>query len=206
MRRISIRFASVLVAFLMASGAQAALIDRGAGFIYDSVLDITWAQDANINGLDKGIDQIAWADSLSIFDPLRNQTWTDWRLPDMDVNADNATVDCSSVSEILCRDNEYGYLFHQNGISQGAPGLFSNLGDWYWSSTKDPGTGQLRLLFNMAAGNQSTGLNPNLDANAFLAMAVMDGDVGIFSVVPIPASVWLFGSALGLLGWMRRKH
>jgi hypothetical protein len=25
------------------------------------------------------------------------------------------------------------------------------------------------------------------------------------TVIPVPASVWLFGSALGLLGWMRRK-
>jgi hypothetical protein len=25
------------------------------------------------------------------------------------------------------------------------------------------------------------------------------------SIVPVPAAVWLFGSALGLLGWMRRK-
>jgi hypothetical protein len=25
------------------------------------------------------------------------------------------------------------------------------------------------------------------------------------SVMPIPAAVWLFGSALELLGWMRRK-
>ncbi len=28
---------------------------------------------------------------------------------------------------------------------------------------------------------------------------------GTWSVVPVPAAVWLFGSALGLLGWMRRK-
>jgi hypothetical protein len=35
----------------------------------------------------------------------------------------------------------------------------------------------------------------------------LDGQVVSVSagVVPIPAAVWLFGSALGLLGWMRRK-
>ena len=26
------------------------------------------------------------------------------------------------------------------------------------------------------------------------------------TTVPIPASAWLFGSAIGLLGWMRRKE
>ncbi len=26
-----------------------------------------------------------------------------------------------------------------------------------------------------------------------------------FTPVPVPAAVWLFGSALGLLGWMKRK-
>jgi hypothetical protein len=30
----------------------------------------------------------------------------------------------------------------------------------------------------------------------------MDGDIG---AVPIPAAFWLFGSALGLLGWMKRR-
>jgi len=28
---------------------------------------------------------------------------------------------------------------------------------------------------------------------------------GSFGVVPVPAAVWLFGSALGLLGWVRRR-
>ena len=28
---------------------------------------------------------------------------------------------------------------------------------------------------------------------------------GTWSVVPVPAAAWLFGSALGLLGWMKRK-
>jgi hypothetical protein len=35
------------------------------------------------------------------------------------------------------------------------------------------------------------------DINTFATFSV--------SAVPVPAAVWLFGSALGLLGWMRRK-
>lgn len=30
--------------------------------------------------------------------------------------------------------------------------------------------------------------------------------LGRVNVIPVPAAVWLFGSALGLLGWMRRRR
>ncbi len=39
------------------------------------------------------------------------------------------------------------------------------------------------------------------DAGTFTLTALTDG----ISVVPVPAAVWLFGSALGMLGWMRRR-
>jgi hypothetical protein len=41
-------------------------------------------------------------------------------------------------------------------------------------------------------------------SNTKVAAAGLAYDI-TFTAVPIPATVWLFGSALGLLGWMRRK-
>lgn len=37
------------------------------------------------------------------------------------------------------------------------------------------------------------------------AGAFNNGQQWTFSVVPVPPAVWLFGSALGVMGWMRRK-
>jgi hypothetical protein len=47
---------------------------------------------------------------------------------------------------------------------------------------------------------------PGADASALQA-SVFDspGTWTKSTVVPVPAAVWLFGSALGLLGWMRRR-
>ncbi len=55
--------------------------------------------------------------------------------------------------------------------------------------------------------------NPNITGNYQFAIVVSDPLFGFpvetlaieVSVVPVPAAVWLFGSALGLLGWMRRR-
>ncbi|MGI9342510.1 MAG: VPLPA-CTERM sorting domain-containing protein [Gammaproteobacteria bacterium] len=38
-----------------------------------------------------------------------------------------------------------------------------------------------------------------------IEVGIPSGELMTFQVVPVPAAAWLFGSALGLLGWMRRK-
>jgi hypothetical protein len=43
------------------------------------------------------------------------------------------------------------------------------------------------------------------DPNPPLDFWGLDVASAVVHVVPVPAAVWLFGSALGLLGWMRRK-
>lgn len=95
--KVRIYLQMAVVAVLGLSGAaQATLIDRGGGLIYDTDLDVTWLQDANyaktqyINsggtlgtllGLMSWADAITWAVNLSYFDSVRNVTYTDWRLP-----------------------------------------------------------------------------------------------------------------------------
>ena len=39
----------------------------------------------------------------------------------------------------------------------------------------------------------------------FMLGAVSMDATGDWQIVPVPAAVWLFGSALGLLGWVRRR-
>ena len=196
---VQMRHALGVILLLVVGSAQAALIDRGEGFIYDDVLDVTWAQNANINGADTWDDQVAWADDYSQTHSVYG-TFDDWRLADMDVNGDDTIVNCSSASEALCQDNEYGYLFQHYGITASAPGLFTNVqSSGYWSGTEYAPSTLNAWYFFFTSGSQG---NLNRDLSTY-ALAVRSGDV---AAVPVPAAVWLFGSGLGLLGWFRRKQ
>lgn len=87
----ALRIALLASAAFAGAGAQAALVDRGGGLIYDTVLDITWLQDANYAATQKyskvtqgGLswaDAVEWADQLVYYDSVRNVTWSNWRLP-----------------------------------------------------------------------------------------------------------------------------
>jgi len=224
--------------------SQAALIDRGGGFIYDDVLDITWTQNAGISSEVNWIAQAAWADSLSLYDSVRDVTWDDWRLPTVGpINGSsyllnttyNGTSDngyaltTTNGSDGGWRDgdgtpvSEMGHMFYVNLMNLGActataqapstciqqtnrvlsTGIFLNLTTdpfhAYWSNaTASPGDGWIFDPYS-GFGARTTNLT-----RLWSAWAVRDGDVAP-SVVPVPAAVWLFGSALGLVSVMRRK-
>ncbi len=209
MRKLILAIALVL----MASGAQAALIDRGSGFIYDDVQDITWTQDAAMtsNGPYTWIQTMLWADGYSQIHSVYG-LFDDWRLPSMDVNGDGTIVNCASATPAACQDNEYGYMYFQHGVTpqQGSMGLIPNVLDsWYWSSTvyedefyiyaeawtarfhgppylPDPGFNMLRLKLTAPTHG----------------WAVMNGDV-----VPEPSTALLLGLGLtGLAGKGRRRN
>ncbi len=180
----------------LSATAQATLIDRGLDtlgnrLIYDDDLGITWYDfSAPMGNL---ATQINWASGLSV--TLGSNTYADWRLP-----ASNNITNCIGTG---CTDSEMGHLYYvELGNTAGGPlantGPFQNLkGDLYWSGTPSPLGG---WAFGFGSGNQQ----PNWStANYFWALAVRDGDV---SAVPVPATVWLFGSGMmALLGVARRK-
>jgi len=62
---------ALLAGIALSGAAQATLIDRGGGLIYDDVLNITWLQDANY-AMTSGYDadgRMNWADRRHQYQP-----------------------------------------------------------------------------------------------------------------------------------------
>lgn len=207
------RIVAGIVLSLTAATSYAALLGRapltpgGTDYqgYYDTVLNATWVSDANLlmtSGFDSdgmGTYSVAQAfiQSLNTNNYLGR---SDWRLPTMDVDANSLVVDCSSASELDCRDNEMGYMYWKNSVSWASPTPIEGLSIFccYWSGTFDA------THYSLWVFQFRTGIQSQLPAfsDSHRVWAVRNGDI---SAIPIPAAAWLFGGTLGVLGIARRR-
>ena len=148
----------------------------------------------------------AWAANLVLggFD--------DWRLPYASVSAGAGPIDpivnCSTVSEAACRDNELGYMyFHNLGGSVGSDktGTQTALGGQQligipgavWSATAGP----FSLHWDFQFGNGFQLATGALDTEVWGVWAVRPGDV-----IAIPEPAAALPIAVGFLGLMWAKR
>lgn len=211
---------ALFIALLIAPAVStAALVDRGGGLIYDTVLDVTWLSNANVNGVNNWNDSSNWAADFSYYDSVRNVTYTDWRLPfslQPDSNCASQT-DAGAPYGIQssghnCTGSEMGHLFSDLGGVWGQSiatahndnyYLFQNLEPHhYWTSEPyAPNPGNI-WFFGWDDGDQS----PDDRYGNLYAMLVRPGDVATLAT-PLPSAMWLFGSGLlGLVGMARARR
>ena len=147
---------TMIASAVVTSTAQASLVDRGGGLLYDNVLNVTWLQDANYaktSGYDAdgGLDWSranTWAANLVYHDSIRNVDYSDWRLAhntpvngtsfEYNVYHNGIPFDGSTDSgyNITSLHSELAYMYNvnlgvknyysTNGIVQADFGLFGN--------------------------------------------------------------------------------
>jgi MYXO-CTERM domain-containing protein len=194
--------------------AQAALINRGGGMVYDTVQNITWLQNWNTNGPMNWTTANDWANNLVYggFD--------DWRLP-----TTNTTVSSNCAENFNpgggfplqyfgfnCTGSEMGHMFYNefgatagNSIFSGSNAanlaLFTNVqSGGYWSGTEYAPNPDGAWLFRTYDGLQGFAGK----GNALYAVAVRPGDVA--AAVPEPQTLALALLAFGAMVVVRRRR
>lgn len=215
--------------------AQAALLDRGAGLLYDTVLNVTWLADANYartslfdgDGLMNRGAANTWASTLVYHDSVRNTDYSGWRLArnspvnESSYNYDTTNDGSSDVGyNITSAESELAYMYY---VNLGLKGMFGTTGlrqtDYgIFGNGNTDGETSIGLVRNLQSFGYWSGLadwvfQTNYGNQAsyteepeLYAWAVRDGDIAAAMATPVPGSVWLLLSGTAaLLGFKRRS-
>ncbi|MFN0183074.1 MAG: hypothetical protein ACKVQR_04560 [Aquabacterium sp.] len=198
----ALRFlAAAFATVALAHGAQAALISRPGGMVYDSTRNITWLSDWKFGGsFNSGNSAASWAHDLVY------GGFSDWSLPDIGLLTGLAgeVGDLTTVSQFT-------------NVGPGAPGPYRNV---YWSSTASPFICQFQVgpvcLIGGSRGNWAldpvSGAQVLVNGSSFFtpsvlsafAVAVRPGDVIVDTPASVPEPQGLVLLALGAAVVARR--
>jgi hypothetical protein len=215
----------LLVALAVCGSAQAALIDRAGGMVYDTVLDLTWLRDANYS-VTSGLlstGRSPWLEASQWAAELNYGGHTGWRLPTTLVPDPSCSGYYGDPNRgTHCKGSELGELFYtEGGLSAGQSILtsailqshFVNMQAVYWSDTEHAPGNSYAWSF-ITIGNDAPLLPSGYQGYVakinyyYSAWAVHPGDIaGGPAPVPEPstAAFFLVGLALLGLGAMRRS-
>jgi len=189
----------ILLFFVFAS-ADAALIDNGT-FTTDTASGLDWLDLAQTSGLSMAGALAAnseWRNATNsevqnLFDQLFNG-YFDTEAGGWSNSANGAYTD--QFTDVINFRNLFGNT--QTGFSfQFTFGLYEDQA----GIIREMGT-QLYIPSNQTVVQ---GMNFSQVRDTTTAVTGRGTFLVHSSVVPVPATVWLFGSALGLIGWFRRK-
>lgn len=223
--------AGLAAALLLATGAQAALHDRGGGLIYDDVLDLTWLQDANYAKTSgySPTGAMTWDQARAWADQLVYAGFAGWQLPTITPSngvsfqyggsADNST---DAGYNIRHTTSPLAYVHAVNlgnasaltvaGLQgpcgnttscQVNTGPFINFGPSYasWYGQSFDVLGPGYAWVYSTQSGYQTGIN---QTQAAMAWAVHPGDIA--APVPEPSAALLLAAGLaGLAGWTGRR-
>lgn len=134
------------------------------------------------------------ADVLSVLESDVTQITSGFSYTGVGAQSGTWSVTDSSITHLAFKSNGYFILGEVTAAS----------GDWD-NDTMAAGGWDITLVDCPVAicGTERAYDDPDFRTNG--GQIANLSNVRAFSVVPVPAAVWLFGSALGMLGWIRRR-
>ena len=210
----------------LSGAAQAALIDRGGGMIYDTTRNITWLADMN-NASTSGhtgpgvnaTGRMTWAAATDWANNLVYGGFSDWRLPTLNPSDTSCTGGFGVGIGHNCTGGELSGLFVTDLGNKAQESVLNQVGDTaeqianlalfsnvqsssYWSGTELEHALDLNFAWFFNAGD---GVQNRVGKfNALYAVAVLPGDVA--ARVPEPQTLALALLALGATVVARRRR